>query len=75
MFGGVDKDTKKAILEYRNQSKYLYRKILVRQLMIYGITKHVIKALFEMTNGYEYLQFNLPNMQCGQLQSVAGRNR
>lgn len=75
MFGGFDKDTKKAILEYRNQSKYPYRKILVRQLIIHGIIKHVIKALFEVTNGYEYLQFNLPNMQRGQLQSVAGRSR
>ena len=45
VLGGVDADTQKAILEYRNQSKYPDRKILVRQLTIQGVAKHVIKAL------------------------------
>lgn len=45
VFGGIDTDTKKAVLEYRNQSKYPDKKILVRQLIIQGVAKHVIKAL------------------------------
>ena len=45
VFGGIDKDTKKAILEYRNQAWYPNKRILVRQLIVQGIAKHVIKAL------------------------------
>ena len=45
VFGGIDTDTRTAILEYRNQSKYPDKKILVRQLIIQGVAKHVIKAL------------------------------
>ena len=45
VFGGIDTDTKKAVLEYRNQSKYPDKKILVKQLIIQGVAKHVIKAL------------------------------
>lgn len=45
VYGGVDHDTKKAILEYRNQDKYPNEVILVRHLVVQGIAKHVIKAL------------------------------
>ena len=45
VFGGIDKDTKRAILEYRNQAKYPNKKILAKQLIIQGIAKHVIKAV------------------------------
>ena len=45
IYGGVDHDTKKAILEYRNQDKYPNEVILVRHLVIQGVAKHVIKAL------------------------------
>lgn len=45
VFGGVGEDTKKAILEYRNQEKYPDKKILAKQLIIQGVAKHVIKAL------------------------------
>lgn len=45
VFGGIDEDTQKAILEFRNQAKYPDEVILVRQLIIQGVAKHVIKAL------------------------------
>ena len=45
VFGGVDQDTGKAILEYRNQEKYPDKVILVKQLITQGVAKHVIKAL------------------------------
>lgn len=45
VFGGVDKTTQKAILEYRNQAKYPNKNILVSQLIVQGIAKHVIKSL------------------------------
>ena len=45
VYGGVDYDTKKAILEYRNQYKYPNEVILVRHLVVQGVAKHVIKAL------------------------------
>lgn len=45
VFGGIDEDNHKAILEYRNQAKYPGRKIFVDQLIVQGVTKHVIKAL------------------------------
>lgn len=45
VYGGVDHDTKKAILEYRNQDKYPNAVILVRHLVVQGVAKHVIKAL------------------------------
>lgn len=45
VFGGVDEKSERAVLEYRNQAKYPDQKIFVRQLVIQGIAKHVIKAL------------------------------
>ena len=45
VFGGVDEKAERAVLEYRNQAKYPDQKIFVRQLVIQGIAKHVIKAL------------------------------
>lgn len=45
VFGGVDQDTGKAILEYCNQEKYPDKVILVKQLITQGVAKHVIKAL------------------------------
>lgn len=45
VFGGIDKKAERAVLEYRNQEKYPDQKIFVRQLVIQGIAKHVIKAL------------------------------
>ena len=45
VFGGVDQDTGKAILEYRNQEKYPDKIILVKQLIAQGVAKRVIKAL------------------------------
>ena len=45
VFGGVDEKAERAVLEYRNQAKYPDQKIFVRQLVIQGIAKHVIKSL------------------------------
>ena len=45
VFGGFDEDTQKAILEFRNQAKYPDEVILVSQLIVQGVAKHVIKAL------------------------------
>ena len=45
VFGGIDEKAERAVLEYRNQAKYPDQKIFVRQLVIQGIAKHVIKAL------------------------------
>lgn len=45
VFGGIDEKAERAVLEYRNQEKYPDQKIFVRQLVIQGIAKHVIKAL------------------------------
>lgn len=45
VFGGVDEKAERAVLEYRNQAKYPDQKIFVRQLVVQGIAKHVIKAL------------------------------
>ena len=45
IYGGIDQDSGKAILEYRNQKKYPDKVILVNQLITQGVAKHVIKAL------------------------------
>lgn len=45
VFGGVDEETKNAILEYRNQAKYPNQKIFASQRIVRGIVKRVIKAL------------------------------
>lgn len=45
VFCGIDEKAERAVLEYRNQAKYPDQKIFVRQLVIQGIAKHVIKAL------------------------------
>ena len=44
-FAGIDPNTQEAILEYRNQSKYPDKVIRVKNLIIQGVAKHVIKAL------------------------------
>lgn len=45
VFGGADEETKKVILEYRNQAKYPNQKIFASQRIVRGIVKRVIKAL------------------------------
>ena len=45
VFGGTDEETKKVILEYRNQAKYPNQKIFASQRIVRGIVKRVIKAL------------------------------
>ena len=45
MYGGIDGDTGDIILRYANEKKYPGRRILVKQLKVQGIAKHVIKSL------------------------------
>ena len=45
VYAGIDEDTQEAILEYRNQAKYPDEEIRVKQLIVQGVAKHVIKAL------------------------------
>ncbi len=45
VFGGADEETKKVILEYRNQAKYPNQKIFASQRIVRGIAKYVVKAL------------------------------
>ncbi len=45
LYAGVDQDSQHAILKYCNEDRYPGREILVKQLIVQGVAKHVIKAL------------------------------
>ena len=45
VYGGIDKRTKKVILKYANEAVYPGKRILVNELMVQGVARHVIKAL------------------------------
>lgn len=45
VYGGIDKRTKKVILKYANETIYPGKRILVSELTVQGVAKHVIKAL------------------------------
>ena len=45
VYGGIDKRTKKVILKYANETIYPGKRILVNELTVQGVAKHVIKAL------------------------------
>ena len=45
IFGGIDEENGDAILRYANQRKYPNKEIRVKQLVVQGVAKHVIKAL------------------------------
>ena len=45
VYGGIDRKTKKVILRYANEAVYPGKRILVDELTIQGVAKHVIKAL------------------------------
>ena len=45
VYGGIDKRTKKVILKYANETVYPDKRILVNELTVQGVAKHVIKAL------------------------------
>ena len=45
VYGGIDKRTKKVILKYSNEAVYPGKRILVNELTVQGVAKHVIKAL------------------------------
>ena len=44
-YGGIDAASHAAILLYQNQEKYPDKRILVKELIIQGVARHVIKAL------------------------------
>lgn len=44
-FQGIDYESGYAILRYENQEKYPDKVIRVRELVVQGVAKHVIKAL------------------------------
>ena len=44
-FEGIDEESGYAILSYENSRKYRNKKIRVRELVVQGVAKHVIKAL------------------------------
>ena len=45
IYGGVDKQSNKVILRYANEKTYPGKVILVNELVIQGVAKHVIKEL------------------------------
>ena len=45
VYGGIDKKTKKVILEYANEKMYPGKRILVNELTVQGVAKNVIKTL------------------------------
>ena len=45
IFGGIDEENGDVILRYANQTKYPDKEIRVKQLIVQGVAKHVIKAL------------------------------
>lgn len=45
IYGGVDRRSKKVILRYANEKVYPGKAILVNELVIQGVAKHIIKAL------------------------------
>ena len=45
VYGGIDRGSRKAILKYANEDRYPGKRILVDQLIIQGVAKHVIKEL------------------------------
>lgn len=45
VYGGIDEETEEALLLYRNQAVYPDAEIRVKQLVVQGVAKHVIKAL------------------------------
>ena len=45
VYGGIDKKTKKVILEYANEKVYPGKRILVNELTVQGVAKNVIKTL------------------------------
>ena len=44
-FEGIDEESGYAILSYENNRKYRNKKIRVRELVVQGVAKHVIKSL------------------------------
>ena len=45
VYGGIDKKSRKVILKYANEAVYPGKRILVNELTVQGVAKHVIKAL------------------------------
>ena len=44
-YAGIDKESRKVVLEYMNQEVYPDKKILISSLICQGVLSHVIKAI------------------------------
>ena len=58
IYGGIDKKSSKVILKYANEKVYPGKVILVNELVIQGVAKHVIKRL----DSGEILPVRIPRM-------------
>ncbi len=45
VYGGIDRESKKVILKYANEKVYPGERILVSELVVQGVAKHVIREL------------------------------
>ncbi len=45
VYGGIDDNSQKAVLKYANEKKYPGKRILVKELVLQGVARHVIKEL------------------------------
>ncbi len=45
VYGGIDRETDKAILRYANEAVYPGKRILVSKLVVQGVARHVIREL------------------------------
>ena len=45
IYGGVDEESRKAVLLYANEKRYPGRKILVNELVVQGVARNIIKTL------------------------------
>ena len=43
VFGGVDSKSKRAVLEYANEAVYPGKKIYVKELVVQGVVRNIIK--------------------------------
>ncbi|MCD7744152.1 MAG: repressor LexA [Lachnospiraceae bacterium] len=44
-YGGVDRETGKAVLRYENEEEFPGRQILVKELVVQGVARHIIRAI------------------------------
>lgn len=45
VYGGIDRSSGRAVLRYANEERYPGKRILVKELVVQGVARHVIKEL------------------------------